>query len=142
MSDSNQIRTGEDSKWWLWPLMPFAAVVGATLGTMVVGLVLWAGMKFRGDFSESGWYYLYIMPVITSFLWGVIFSYISYHMPPKGNLTAGTVMVTILGVVLLLMLVLIWASGSVQLANKIQSTIGATATMVGAIFVLANSQRG
>lgn len=109
---------------------------------MALGLIMWLGMKFRGDFSEDGWYYLYIMPVITSVVWGVIFSYISYNMPPKGNLTAGTVMVTILGVFVLLMLVLIWGTGGLEISNKIQSTVGGIATMAGAIGGLVSARSG
>jgi|SRR5690554_555586 len=142
MSDLHGIQAAEESKWWLWPLMPFAAVLGATLGTMILGLIMWLGMKFRGDFSEEGWYYLYIMPVITSVVWGVIFSYISYSMPPKGNLTAGTVMVTVLGVLVLLMLILIWANGGLELSNKIQSTVGGIATMAGAVGGLVSAHSG
>ena len=142
MSDLHGIQRTEESKWWLWPLMPFAAVLGATLGTMILGLIMWLGMKFRGDFSEDGWYYLYIMPVITSVVWGVIFSYISYSMPPKGNLTAGTVMVTVLGVLVLVMLILIWANGGLELSNKIQSTVGGIATMAGAIGGLVSANSG
>lgn len=142
MNEFRELQKDEDSKWWLWPLMPFAAVLGATLGTMVVGLIMWLGMKFRGDFSEDGWYYLYIMPVITSVIWGVIFSYISYNMAPKGNFTAGTVMVTALCVLVFLILILIWASGQVELANKIQSTVGGIATMAGAIGGLVSVRSG
>lgn len=73
---------------------------------------------------------------------GVIFSYISYNMAPKGNFTAGTVMVTALCVLVFLILILIWASGQVELANKIQSTVGGIATMAGAIGGLVSVRSG
>jgi len=51
-------------------------------------------------------------------------------------------MVTALCVLVFLILILIWASGQVELANKIQSTVGGIATMAGAIGGLVSVRSG
>ena len=68
--------------WWRWPLLPFAAVAGALAGSIVATLLMWLGMKLQGGFSEEGWYFRYVMPVIASSIFGFIYTLISCEMAP------------------------------------------------------------
>ncbi|ENM5891519.1 hypothetical protein E5115_004029, partial [Vibrio mimicus] len=70
------------SKWWIWPLLPFASIIGAALGAFLLVLIQWFGMKVQGGFREDGWYFLYIMPVLSSAIFGWLFSYITLYLAP------------------------------------------------------------
>ena len=45
--------SSESSKWWRWPLLPFAAFIGAILGAFLLTLFQWFGMKMQGGYSED-----------------------------------------------------------------------------------------
>lgn len=133
-----QMQPQEPYQWWRWPLMPVAALGGAILGSIIMGIIMWLGMKFQGGFNEDGWYFLYIMPLFTSGVFGYLYAIISYKMAPSHNLIAGIVMVTVLGVIGLLGIVLAWALPEYSVGQSVQATVGTVATMVGAIIALAD----
>lgn len=135
----SEVHKRKSSRWWLWPLMPFAAVIGATVSTMAIGIIMWLGMKFQGGYSEDGWYFLYVMPIVTSAIWGGIYSFISYHMVPSGRLASGTVMVTLLSVLAVFILVATWVVSGIDTGTKIQNTAGLIASVLGAVFGLVHA---
>jgi hypothetical protein len=121
------------SEWWRWPLLPFACVLGASLGALALTWVQWFSMKMMGGFSEDGWYYLYVLPLMGSALFGFLWSRIACAVAPRGKIIAGTVMTTVLGMLVLLGVLLILASPGRTGGEKIQAVVGAIATVVGAI---------
>lgn len=125
-------------QWWRWPLMPVAAVAGAVLGTIAMGLLMWLGMKLQGGYSEDGWYFRYIMPLFTSGLFGYLYAKISYTVAPSGKLIAGVVMVTVLGILTALSAILGWVMPSYSTGQAIQATVASIATMIGAVIALAD----
>lgn len=127
----------EANQWWRWPLMPFAAVLGGALGAMLFGLVQWFGMKLQGGFSESGWMYLYILPVLTAAAFGWLYTWIACAVAPRGKLLAGTVMTTILVLVGLLNIVIVWGMQKYPVGEAVQLTIGSIASSAAAIVALA-----
>jgi hypothetical protein len=139
MTGSNHMNYQEKAPtqdWWRWPLLPFAAVAGALAGSIVATLFMWFGMKFQGGFSEDGWYYRYVIPVIASAIFGFIYTLISCEMAPRGKLITGTVMVTILGLFGLLSIILTWAMPDFPVGDAIQSTVGTIASMIAAVMTL------
>jgi hypothetical protein len=132
----NQISKSVAQDWWRWPLLPFAAIAGALAGSIIAILFLWFGMKLQGGFSEDGWYFRYVMPVISSAIFGYLYTHRSCEMAPRGKVIAGTVMVTILGLFGLLSFVLAWAIPDYSVGQAIQTTVGTVATMIAAVSTL------
>lgn len=122
--------------WWRWPLLPFAAVAGGMTGAFLANLFTWFGMKLRGGYSEDGWFYLYVMPVLSSALFGYLYTAIACHMAPRGKLIAGTVMVTALGLFGLLSIVLAWTLPDYGTLKATQATVSIIAMMIAAIVAL------
>lgn len=133
-----QLQSQESYQWWRWPLMPLAALAGAILGTLVVALIMWVGMKFQGGYSEDGWYFRFILPLFTSGVFGYLYAKISYEVAPSAKLIAGVVMVTVLGILALASTVLAWVMPSYSVGEAIQSTVGSLAMMIGAIIALSD----
>jgi len=104
-----------------------------------MGLVLWFGMKMQGGFSEDGWYFRYVMPVISSAIFGYLYSTIAVEVAPRGKIIAGTVMVTILGLIAAISLFISWFAPATPIGEKIQMTVGSMATMVVAILTLVDA---
>ncbi|WP_222566000.1 hypothetical protein [Novilysobacter antarcticus] len=125
-------------QWWRWPLMPLAAIAGSVLGTIVMGILMWLGMKLSGGYSEDGWYFRYIMPVITSGIFGYLYATISYTVAPSGKRIAGIIMVTALGIFSGLSAILGWVMPSYSTGQAIQATVASIATMIGAVMALAD----
>ena len=89
-------------------------------------------MKMKG-FNEGGWFYLYLMPAFASIAWGVVYAMISYYLAPKGKLVAGSVMVTILSIVVVIGAMMIWVDSGRSADEVIHGAIWATGTIGGAI---------
>src|SRR6185312_6961811 len=87
-------------QWWRWPLVPIAAVGAAVVGGTAITLLYWLAMKLHGSFSEDGWFYLYVLPVLSSALSGYLYTLAAAITAPRGRAIATTVMVSILGVFL------------------------------------------
>jgi hypothetical protein len=125
--------TTKPNQWWRWPMIPLASVTGAVVGTVAITAFQWLGMKIQGGFSEDGWWYRFILPVISSATFGYIYAAIACYVAPKGKVIAGTVMTTVLGLVLLLGLVLAWASSKYSFWESMQTTIGSVAMLIAGI---------
>lgn len=124
------------SQWWRWPLLPFASFLGGAIGASLLTLFMWFGMKMSGGYTEDGWYYRYIMPLFSAGAFGYLTAIIAAYVAPKGKLIAGTVIVTILGIVVLIGAVLYWLLDKYSLGESIQATVGAIATMIGSVAAL------
>jgi uncharacterized membrane protein YvlD (DUF360 family) len=131
--------TGVAQGWWRWPLLPFAAVAGALVGSVLASLLMWFGMKLQGGYTEDGWYFRYVMPVISSAIFGYLYAHISCEMAPCGKIIAGTVMVTTLGLFGLLISVLAWTIPDYPIGEAIQVTVGTVATMIAAVLTLIDA---
>jgi len=132
-----EAQTDGSNQWWRWVVLPFATIIGSAIGTFLISLLQWFGMKMQGGFSEDGWYFLYIMPVISSAVFGWLYAYIACEIAPKGKVVAGTVMVTVLGFIAVLGLLITWMRPDKSIGESIQITLGSIATMVAAVLTLA-----
>ena len=122
-----------------WVALPFAAFIGALLGSILLGIFSWWGAKLYGGFYEDGWYYRYLMPVFTSGAFGYFFSLISLAVAPKSKIIAATVMVTLLGVLSLVSIGLAWQMHySHGLIYFIEVVIGCIVGMIAAIVTLVD----
>lgn len=128
------------SQWWIWPLLPFAAVLGASIGAFLLTLMQWFGMKMQGGFSEDGWYFLYILPVISSVAFGWLYAYITLYLAPKGKVVTASVMVTVLGVISAIGLLFMWLNPLRELGEAIQASLGSITTMIAAIATIVTQK--
>jgi len=128
------------SNWWIWPLLPFAVVIGASIGAFLLTLIQWLGMKMQGGFSEDGWYYLYILPVVSSAAFGWLYAYITLYLAPNGKIIAASVMVTVLGVIMAIGLLIMWLNPNRVLGESVQASIGSIATLVAAIATIVTQK--
>jgi hypothetical protein len=126
----------QPSEWWRWPLLPFAAVLGAVLGAMLFGMVQWFGMKMQGGYSEDGWMYRYVMPVLISGAFGWLYAWIACEVAPRGKVIAGVVMTTILFLLAAGSVMLAWVTSGYGIGDTIQATIGCVVSLVAAIVAL------
>lgn len=120
--------------WWRWPLMPVAAIIGAALGTIVVSILQWIGMKLSGVYHESGWYFTYVLPLVTWGCFGYLFTFISYHVAPTGKVIASTVMATAFCVIMLLVVLFGVVHDAPTLTSGIQTALSFVALVVGTIY--------
>lgn len=117
--------------------MPIAALAGAFAGSAVFMLLQWFSMKMTG-YSEDGWMYRYVIPVMQSGVFGYLFTTIACHIAPWGKIITGVVMVTILGVVLALLLIFAWSRPDVGVGEAVNVTIHAIAMLLASIATLVN----
>ena len=132
--------TALSTGWWRWPLVPFAAVLGALVGSALFFLFQWGAMKMQGGFREDGWWFLYIMPVMQAAAFGYFYTWISCAVAPRGKFITGVVMVTTLFVFLVLLLLFAWLKPPVQTGPAIQATLGAIATGIACILGLVQAR--
>jgi uncharacterized membrane-anchored protein len=123
----------QSSQWWRWPLLPFAAIGGGLLGSFCFVMLQWLIMKFQGDFHEDGWWYNYILPLLSSAVFGWLYVYITFTVAPKGKVIAGVVMTTLLGVITVVSIGVFWYAKHVPLAYSIQQTVGVLVSFSAAI---------
>jgi hypothetical protein len=120
-------------EWWRWPLVLPAAFIGGAIGATILTLIQWFGMRMQGGYREDGWYYLYILPLISSAAFGWLFSLIAFHVAPRGKTLTGAVLVTLLGVICVASVVLAWGPLNYPTSQAVQSTLAAIATLAGAV---------
>lgn len=131
--------TPEEAQWWRWPLLPFAATIGAILGTLAFMLLQWLLMMFQG-WGPNGWYALYILPFMSSCLFGYLFAIITLQFAPKGKIIAAVVMTTLLGALYLLGTIGLWAVSKEGVGTAIQQTIGSIASLGSAIMTIVSEK--
>jgi phosphoglycerol transferase MdoB-like AlkP superfamily enzyme len=125
-------------KWWRWPLIPFACVIGSVLGAMAMGLIQWFGMKMSGGYSEDGWYFLYILPIITSATLGYLWVKISFYVAPSGKKTTAIIMTALLAAILILVTALSLINPNYSASENAQSILGGIAMMLASICAIIN----
>jgi hypothetical protein len=91
----NSTVAAKGSDWWRWIALPFAAILGSILGSAAFMVVQWFGMKMEGGYTEDGWYYKYILPTFAYGIFGWLFTFISFHVAPRGRFIAAVVMTTL-----------------------------------------------
>jgi hypothetical protein len=128
----------QPSQWWRWPLMPFASVLGATVGAFLFTLLQWVGLKFQGGFAPEGWAMMYLLPLISSATFGFLYTWIACTMAPKAKFITGVVMVTILGVFSLVAVLFTWAASTYSIGKAVFETLRLVAWMVTAVGALAD----
>jgi hypothetical protein len=129
-------RAESASQWWRWPLVPFAAFIGGMGAALLLGIFLWFGMKLNGGYTEDGWYYKYIMPVMTYSMFGYFYVYAAMYVAPRGKFITAVVMTTILGVFSVAAIVIAWAVWPESAAKSLQQTVGTIASMVAAVVAI------
>lgn len=123
-------------QWWRWPLLPFAAIGGAALGAVLLGLMQWFGLKLQGGFSEDGWMFMYILPIFTSAAFGWLFAWIACAVAPRGKVVTGAVMTTLLFIVLLLSIAFSWLASDYSVGRAVQTTVGSVSSLIAAVVAL------
>jgi len=127
--------TGE-AEWWRWIALPFAAILGAMLCAFIISMLQVASMFLFGGFSTDSVYGKYILPILSSAIFGWIYVLISLKVAPRGKLIAAVVMITVLGVISVITQAYIWMSPDYSLGYAIHSAIAALTTMGASITAL------
>lgn len=140
MSDSNNLFTDSQmshharSNWWRWPLMPIAALTGAIIGTILVGVLQWVGMKLSGSYNEDGWYFKYIVPLVMWGCFGYFLTAISYRVAPAGKIVASAVVATTFCVVMILIVLFGFTRNTPTLIAGLQVILSFGVLVGGATF--------
>jgi hypothetical protein len=122
-----------------WIALPFATIIGAFLGCIILALLQWFSMKMFADVSENGWYAKYVVPFLSSVFFGYFFAIISLEVAPRSKVIAATVMVTLLGVISLFCLLFAWNMQETHgFGYFIEVLFGAVGAMFAAISTLVN----
>ena len=130
-------KTSKYSGWWRWLLLPFAAIIGGSIGAIIITRSYWLALEIQG-FSADSWILLYMPPVFSSAVFGWLYVLITLNVVPKWRVIAAIVMTTILGVVLLTGSVLVWLNPNEALGATIQVIVSSIVTMVSAIASIEN----
>jgi hypothetical protein len=125
-------------QWWRWPLVPIAAIAGGIAGSLVLGTLNWLSLKFQGGFSEDGWWYRYMIPIITWGMFGWLYVQISCYVAPRGKFITGIVMTTLLFIFSFFGLWLTWHLEKYSTSQSIQLTVGTIASLIAAIVTLVH----
>ena len=125
--------------WWRWPLVPFAAFIGATLGAMLFMLLQWLAMKFNGSMSEDGWFFQFVLPAMQSAVFGWLYVLISCTVAPRARYVTGVVMTTTLICLLVLVTGYAWAKSYGSMTGSlIQLTINGVIASFSCVISLMN----
>ena len=97
------------------------------------GLVQWLSMKIQGGFSEDGWYFRYVLPVMAWGVGGWLYAWIACSVAPRGKVIAGTVMTTLLILVTTMLAAWAWTLATFSVSQFIFLTIQSIVTWAAAI---------
>jgi len=125
-------------EWLRWIALPFAAFVGAGVGSQVLVWLWWFPQKFFGGWNESGACFQYVLPCISSAIFGGTFVAISFKVAPRGKAVAGVVMTTIMSVLLILAHIVVLITSYDSTGEKIFLTIQGLCVLVSAVVTLAH----
>lgn len=129
---------GPKHEWLRWIAMPFAAIVGAATAATVLTALWWFSTGWMAGWSTDGGCFQYILPCVSSGLFGVCFVAISVEVAPRGKQVAGIVMTTILGVLLLSGLAATLIYGDGGMGEKIFLSIQVAVCLATSIITLVN----
>jgi len=125
-------------EWLRWIALPFAAFLGAGVASVVSVYFWWLPQKFFGGWNESGACFQYILPCISSAIFGGAFVSISFKVAPRGKAVAGLVMTTIMCVLLLLSHIVLVIRADDTTGEKVFLSINVLITITSAIITLKN----
>jgi hypothetical protein len=122
-----------NSNWWRWIAMPFGSVIGAVTGSFVsTGIMIF--IFDLADFKKNGWHYHFVLPIISGASLGYLWSTIACSIAPKGKVVTGSVMTSVLGMILLIIIIATWdRQTGTQIAPLL---IESTAAMITAILAV------
>lgn len=123
-------------QWWRWPLVLPAAAIGGALGAFILTAMQWFALKMQGGFSQDGWYFLYVLPLLSSVAFGWLYTYIAWQVAPKGKAVTGIVLVTLLGIASAFSIFLVWWVLDYPTGQAVQTTLACIANTVASIFSL------
>jgi len=140
----NQVTQNYTYQWWRWPLLPFASIIVAMVGSTLMGFFLrgifWLQEK-QGGVDLDSWYHPFALYVIPAGVFGYLYAHIACAMAPRGKVIAGTVMVTILGIVTALAISNYWLSSEKSIKISLLFTIAGFASIISSIVVLVKVDR-
>ncbi len=119
--------------WWRWPLIPIAALLAAVVGSVLFGIVQWIGMKTMGGFHEDGWYYLYIMPLMSSGVFGYIWCLVAGYVAPRGKFIITVVMATVLAMLGVFLIAVHFANPERYSTHPVVMVFSVIATLIGSV---------
>lgn len=121
-----------------WLLLPFASVVGASVGAEVVTLFQVLTMSL----SKESLYYLYALPVVSSAVFGWLFVLITFKVAPKAKIKTAVIMTIILASISVIGILFFWSRSPNAIELLIQSSMGFSAAMIAAIKSIFNYKDG
>lgn len=129
----NEASSSTTSNWWRWPILPFASFLGAALGASFFLLLQWGIAKVRGDFSEDGWYFVYILPMLSSAVFGYLLVFITLYIAPKGKVIAAAIMLIVLCMILLTGQIFMWSNPYILFNETLKAFIQSLITIIAAV---------
>ena len=126
-------------QWWRWPLVPFAAVFGAGVGSVLLPMLHWIYLKFLRDLSEDGWTYVYVMPLVSATAFGWLYIWITCAVAPRRKFISGIVMTTILFIITFASAAIAWYLPKYSVGGAIQHTASCVAAVVAAVGALIHA---
>jgi len=76
--------------WWRWLLMPIAALLSASVVSILVALAILVGLKLFGTGEPDGWS-LYLVTGASRGAFGYVLALVAYSVSPSRKLAAGYV---------------------------------------------------
>jgi hypothetical protein len=122
--------------WWRWPLLPFAAYLGASVGSELLTVLSWLYVALRGGPTQDGLVFLHIVEIVQSAVYGYLFGYIACAVAPRAKRTAGGVMAGVLAIATLFALFLVWTDSYRPLVPTSLTTIQLLGSVAAAIYVV------
>jgi hypothetical protein len=58
--------------WWRWPLMPIASLLGATIASGLLNVVVFFGFMILSGRQPDGWFLLYVVPLLSYGIFGYV----------------------------------------------------------------------
>jgi hypothetical protein len=90
--------------WWRWPLMPIASLLGATIASGLLNVVVFFGFMILSGRQPDGWFLLYVVPLLSYGIFGYVVALVAYSLAPRHKLFAGLTMTAVMLVLMALVL--------------------------------------
>jgi hypothetical protein len=129
------------NSWWRWPLVPFASILAAGLGSVVANIALLLCLRLLGGGQPDGFGFLYVLPAVSYGIFGYITSLVSYSLSPSHKLMAAVVMSFLMLAVLALALFATF-SANTQVGLFTHLVIGTVSAAIFSVVALFQSHRG
>jgi len=113
--------------------MPFAAVIGAALGTVVSTLFIYLPFSIQDEGLLNEVFAEYIIPVLLASIFGKLYVFIVYAVSPQSKEIAVVVMTTVLCVVGILFIVTGWIFASEDTSLAFRATLQILTAIIVAV---------